>query len=375
MRRIMTTPAPGSKPPTYRVPTPRRTRDAGGNARVHLGDSGARCMGAREAMGPSTRPLQAGRFGRRGILVLLGLLFVAACGSDDHRTPGPTPTPSPADTGRVTVVHSQHARQPLPHDVTRFRFTGLDQSGTVVYGPHAVARASRVELERVPRDTVTLQIEYLGAGDAAPVALFRTSIDVMQGHATIVDPAFVDPSDPVVFSFVSFGCNRVRSDELPSNSPSSANIGQLVQDFAEIVDPAHISPTPDYVFFTGDLVLNLVSGTATLASQLQGWISLYESTPLGTSAIPLVAVAGNHEMLVQITVTVTPGPTPTPGGASVPPEDAGNGSEVKIEIPNPPTGATFTSAMAPYIPAANGPTEAPPNLDHVQRDESMLSFS
>jgi hypothetical protein len=308
------------------------------------------------------------------ILVLAGLLLVAACGSDDHRSSVPTPTPSPAaDTGSITVVHSPHARRPLPDGVTRFRFSGWDLSGTLDYGPHEVARTDSVELDDVPRATTTLQIEYLTAADSAPVAIFRTSVDLTQGHAAITDPPFVDTSDDVVFSLVSFGCNRVASDALASNSPSSANVGQLVQDFAEIVDPAHLSPTPDYVFFTGDLVLNLASGTATLASQLEGWIALYESTPLGASSVPLVAVAGNHEMLLQI--TVTPGPTPTPGGASVPPEDATSGSGVKIEIPNPPTGATFTSEMAAYIPAANGPTEAPPNLDHVERNESMLSFT
>jgi len=323
-----------------------------------------RALGQRAPVTPRRLPQVA--------LLLCVAAFVAACGSDDHRATAATPTPTPAaQTASITVVHSPQARQPLPHDVTRFRFTGWDTFGAVQYGPRDVARAETVELDGVPRATTTLQIEYLNATDAPPVAVFRTSVDVLQGDASIVDPAFVDTADATVFSFVSFGCNRVASDALASNSPSSANIGQLVQDFGEIVDAAHVSPVPDYVFFTGDLVLNFASGTATLASQLQAWISLYESTPLGDSSIPLIAAAGNHEMLVQITVTVTPGPTPTPGGDA----DSDSGAEVKIEIPNPPTGVAFSTAMAAYIPAANGPTEAPPNLDLVERDESRLSFS
>jgi hypothetical protein len=237
-----------------------------------------------------------------------------------------------------------------------------------------MARAEEVELDGVADEVITLQIEYLASNDAPPVADFRTSVDLSQGHATIADPAFVVADDPVVFSFVSFGCNRVGNDQLANNSPSSANIGQLTQDFAEITDSSHLGVLPDYVFFTGDLVQNLAPGIDMLSSQLEGWKAVYASTPLGSSSIPLIAVAGNHELLVQVTVTATPAPMSTPGSGQASSVE-GNSAAVTVQIPNPPTGAVFTSEMADFIPAANGPTVAPPNPDHVERDESMLSFS
>jgi calcineurin-like phosphoesterase family protein len=331
--------------------------------------------------------------------VLVAGLVLTGCGGGNGGAPAATPTASPTSTApspsptstvgptvsptpasaHITVVHSDLAgaqgARPVPPDVTRFRFTGYDAVGAALFGPEVVAKAVTVTLHDVPPDTVTLRIEYLTANDAV-VGAFRTSVNLSNGSATIVNPSFVDTTDPVVFSFVSFGCNRVSSNALATNLPSSANIGQLTQDFAEIVEPSISSPTPAYVFFTGDLVLNLDSGTSTLTSQLQGWKQLYESTPLGMSAVQLVTIAGNHEMLVEITVTPTPKPTHTPkAGEFERAEGGGAKDSVKIEIPNPPTGAVFTSEMAAFIPAANGPTEAPPNLDHVQRDESMLSFS
>src|SRR5262249_51646303 len=66
-----------------------------------------------------------------------------------------------------------------------------------------------------------------------------------------------------------------------------------------------------------------------------------------------------HELLQQV---------------SVPPSQDDEASETQ-QIPNPPTGEVFTSLMAAYIPGDNGPTTAPPNLDHVARNESQLSFS
>src|SRR5262249_36496222 len=108
--------------------------------------TGAWDMEGRVSPGTSPRRMTA----TRNLLVLVSFLLVAACGSDDHRSPAPTPTPSPADTGSVTVVHSRHARRPLPDDVTRFRFSGWDLSGVLDYGPHEVARADAVELRDVP---------------------------------------------------------------------------------------------------------------------------------------------------------------------------------------------------------------------------------
>lgn len=132
-------------------------------------------------------------------LVLLGLLCVAACGDGDDGTPLAAPSPSPTiAVGEITVMHTSTARRPVPADVTRFRFIGRGNSDQVLFGRER-PKAATIELEDVPLDVVTLQIDYLTMG-GDPVAVFRTSVSLASGEASVVDPSYVDLDDPVVFS-------------------------------------------------------------------------------------------------------------------------------------------------------------------------------
>ncbi|MEQ1823964.1 MAG: metallophosphoesterase [Fimbriimonadaceae bacterium] len=101
-------------------------------------------------------------------------------------------------------------------------------------------------------------------------------------------------SDPVVYSFAFFGCNRLEKDqwEKPTN-PSSANLPQLQQNFQDI---AGIRPVPNALFATGDLVLGYEDDKGEgLNAQLEGWIAEFRRSPL-RGKVALIPIAGNHEM-------------------------------------------------------------------------------
>ena len=103
-------------------------------------------------------------------------------------------------------------------------------------------------------------------------------------------------SDPVVYSFVFLGCNRLDSAGIAATkSKSSANVIQLQQDFTEI---AALKPAPRLVFFAGDIVNGLTAGTLDLQKQLPSWVELVtKNNPLNLEATRLVAFTGNHELL------------------------------------------------------------------------------
>ena len=103
-------------------------------------------------------------------------------------------------------------------------------------------------------------------------------------------------SDPVVYSFVFLGCNRLDSAGIAATkSKSSANVIQLQQDFTEI---AALKPAPRLVFFAGDIVNGLTAGTLDLHKQLPSWVELVtKNNPLNLEATRLVAFTGNHELL------------------------------------------------------------------------------
>jgi predicted small secreted protein len=166
------------------------------------------------------------------------------------------------------------------------------------------------------------------------------------------DSAVVDGSadggvDSLVTSFVVTGCNRIEGRDWDAGAnPSSANVPQLQQTFADI---AAITPRPKQFFFTGDLVLNERSGTKELVGQLDGWSALYAQGPLA-GAIDLVPLPGNHELLAL----------------------------VKTEVSNPPADGAWTAWLARNHfdrHAGNGPTNAAPNPDALADDQSALSFS
>ena len=158
------------------------------------------------------------------------------------------------------------------------------------------------------------------------------------------------PADPVVFSFVFLGCNRLDHDGIKATKlKSTANEAQLQQDFSDI---AKLKPAPQYVFLAGDIVEGLTEGTQDLQSQLPSWIALVtKKNPLNLATTKLIAFTGNHELLKKDRTT-------------------------KVETPNQPAYAFWPRVMAPnFIAGNNGPTNTAPNLDGLLNDESQLSYT
>jgi hypothetical protein len=282
-------------------------------------------------------------------LVLAAVCAAVLCGCGD--TPPSTSLAPPATQAVATATPTPQLiveTANLPADAAALRITAASADGTTVFGPTVIARAPQVSLSGIPQSAQTVEVEVLPSLDGgAPVGDYVTSPDLAQGPVILRDPPFVDPRAPVVSRFVAMGCNRLNYGDRKL-TPSSANAAQLIADFQEVA--TRYAPVPSHFFFTGDLVMNEDVGTATLDSQLTEWKQLYASSALPGSACRLVALPGNHEMLIYDTT-------------------------INDEIPNPPTGPVWSSRMADFIPASDGPTQAPPNLDGVQRDESRLSFS
>jgi hypothetical protein len=196
--------------------------------------------------------------------------------------------------------------------------------------------------------------------------------------------------DPVKLSFVIMGCNRIQPkdwDKIKADDPSSANLPQLKKTFQDI---SRMKPVPSYLFFMGDLVLNLEADEGeTLEKQLVAWTALYKATPLAamTTLIPL---PGNHEMLK----TVGDKDKAKKGG-----KDEGNkdgkdkhkkgGKDVgkkggedegeAAEVPNPATVPRWLkwlrdSGFDTFARRGNGPTDAPPNRDKLSDDQSRMTY-
>ena len=106
--------------------------------------------------------------------------------------------------------------------------------------------------------------------------------------------------DPIKLSFVFMGCNRIQHKDwkkTKADDPSSANLPQLQQTFHDI---ANLDQVPPYLFFLGDLVVNLEDDDGkTLKKQLEAWTSLYKASPLAAKTT-LIPLPGNHEMLKKV---------------------------------------------------------------------------
>ncbi|MGH7923309.1 MAG: metallophosphoesterase family protein [Candidatus Binatus sp.] len=146
------------------------------------------------------------------------------------------------------------------------------------------------------------------------------------------------------FSFVIIGCDRVLKGDKSPDNPSTANLAQLQRTFTEI---AALQPPPNFVFFTGDLVLGLTADLTELRTQLESWVDVYRNSDLGRSpTIRLIALPGNHESLVG---------------------DKGS------QVSNPGAEEVWLSVMRPFIAGDNGPPAGGP--DHLATDQSRLSYS
>ncbi|MFI5457519.1 MAG: metallophosphoesterase [Isosphaerales bacterium] len=177
-----------------------------------------------------------------------------------------------------------------------------------------------------------------------------------QAQSGPTDPA----QDSVKLSFVFLGCNRIQHKDWKkskADNPSSANLPQFHQTLQDI---AHLDPVPPYLFFMGDLVVNLEDDDGkALKKQLDAWTPLFKASPLAAKTT-LVPLPGNHEMLKKVA------------------DD--KDQEDQIEVPNAATNARWLkwlrdSGFDTFAKAANGPTNAPPNLDELTDDQSEMTYS
>ena len=164
-------------------------------------------------------------------------------------------------------------------------------------------------------------------------------------HNFITSPAaerLTDPHDSLIYSFVTVGCNRIDKDDISEDNPSTTNLEEIKKTFEEV---ANMKPLPDYFFFTGDLVYGYPKfDTTKLSRELTGWRQVYENSPLAKTGIKMVALPGNHEMLIS---------KKTSTGIA----------EENI----------WTRIMAPYIAGSNGPKRG--GKDSLDADESRLDYS
>jgi Calcineurin-like phosphoesterase len=161
-----------------------------------------------------------------------------------------------------------------------------------------------------------------------------------------LDDDFLVPLAPnkIEYSFVFMGCNRILKGDISPDNPSTANLAQLERSFTEI---AALRPRPEFVVFTGDLVVGLTTDLNVLRSQLASWIDVYRNSDLGRDKkIRLIALPGNHESLFGV-----------------------KGSQQS----NPGAEAVWLSLMQPYIAGNNGPPAGGP--DNLQTDQSQLTYS
>jgi hypothetical protein len=190
------------------------------------------------------------------------------------------------------------------------------------------------------------------AGTVASVDARRTS--------SRIDNSDNDVERRVKLTFIIIGCNRIQEadwERTRATNPSSANVPQLQQTFADITN---LNPIPRYVFFMGDLVVNLKQDQGeTLRGQLDAWAQLYFGDPSGIAQrLTLIPFTGNHEVLQSL------------------PSDASKGA--KVEVLNPATVPVWLDWLTRNgfdRFAGNGPTNAAPNLDMLQGDESRLTYS
>jgi len=189
------------------------------------------------------------------------------------------------------------------------------------------------------------------------IALFCAASLFCAGNVAASPGSDSQSADPVAFSFVFFGCNRMDKDGVEATqSRSTANVAQLRQSFQDIADSPRL---PSYVFLGGDIVKAKKPGTKVLSKQLSAWVELVSDprqNPLLEKKVRLVAFTGNHELLINQ-------------------ED---GDNCKYEqCPNPPAYSYWQEFMgkkpAKFIFGKNGPQ--PGGKDGLLDDESKLSYS
>jgi hypothetical protein len=150
------------------------------------------------------------------------------------------------------------------------------------------------------------------------------------------------------YSFVVAGDDRVNAKDTVGD-PSTANVYHLNRLFKEV---AELNPRPEFLFINGDLVMGYTGGdTMRLAHELEEWIKLYKNSPLASTGVKLVTIAGNHETEEKIN------------------------DSTKLSVAA--NERTFVRIMKDYIRGSNGPkaTGKVPGTDSLMSDQSRLYYS
>jgi hypothetical protein len=200
----------------------------------------------------------------------------------------------------------------------------------------------------------------------------------------------VQSTDPVDFSFVFFGCNRLGGKEA-EGIPSTANEAQLKQD---LLDIAALKPRPQYIFLAGDIVLGIPTykpgeifddkqATHKLSKELNAWREMLDIFGKDQAIhdllkdTKLVVFTGNHELLKKVSdpyVFIE--------------KKSGDEGEA-MEVPNQPAYgfwqdqiiATWEKSAWPTFVAGNdGPGKGgdlvnPYDGDHLVNSEKRLSYT
>ncbi len=204
------------------------------------------------------------------IIHTLALLLVCLLiGCSDDATTGPQTPLTPAG-GTATLVVRHVLLRAVPANVTRFRFSGQDAAGNLVFGPEVRGKAAEITLT-VPVSMTSLRIEYLQA-DGTVVGLFIQEVSLQPGQTlTIEDPDFQDASGvPFQLAFSPPPANGTVGSNLPGvevvvqdangNQVSSAS-NSVTLSLAVNPGNATLSGTTtvgavDGIAFFGDLILN-----------------------------------------------------------------------------------------------------------------------
>ena len=120
-----------------------------------------------------------------------------------------------------------------------------------------------VALERAAAKRIVRARRYRAALAMLAIVFVATAASAASSDEIVVGPHH---APKIAYSFVFMGCNRVLKGDKSVDNPSTANLPQLLRSFTEI---AALKPRPDFVVFTGDMVLGLTANLPELQRQLE----------------------------------------------------------------------------------------------------------
>mgnify|MGYP000235762084 CR=1 FL=1 len=218
---------------------------------------------------------------------LVLLAAIAGCDSQEEFVfTGNNTTPVAA-----IQVNSVLART-VPNQITTFRFTGLDSTGSTLFGPTTRDKAQEILLESVPVAVSTLRIEYLAAGIVVGVG--ENAVALQQGQTyTLTDPDFdfvfadeplsVAPSDSTIL----LNTTQQFTASATLVEGGSVDISPLVQWDSDSSDVASISTA------------GLASGEDEGSSQITATLTLGDFVLSGTTQLTVAPVVTSLQVFPQ----------------------------------------------------------------------------